>query len=325
MWCFCKTLRMSVPLFLLFTMLFLTACSGESGAAASLNTPASSAESAAPDAPLRDSTPEVIVPEAAGLNVLSSDIASIDVSNVSAGYLILHYTGSNEKVKFQISAPDGVTCTYLVTDFDKDIVYPLTGGSGTYVLTLLESVHPAEDLYAIVMTMEAPVSISDEFLPFLSPNVYVNFRANSASVKKGAELAQESYCDLDVINHIYQYVTKTIVYDEEKAQTVSYGYLPSPDETLASGKGICFDYAALMSAMLRSQKIPTRLEVGYAGEIYHAWISCYVEEIGWVDNIIEFHGESWSLLDPTLAAGNEREEVSQYISDGSNYIVKYRY
>ena len=42
-----------------------------------------------------------------------------------------------------------------------------------------------------------------------------------------------------------------------------------------------------MSAMLRSQRIPTKLDVGYSGDVYHAWISCYVTEVGWVDNIIE--------------------------------------
>lgn len=54
--------------------------------------------------------------------------------------------------------------------------------------------------------------------------------------------------------------------------------------------------------MLRSQGIPTKLEVGYVGEVYHAWISCYVDETGWVDNIIEFDGKDWSLLDPSLGA-----------------------
>ena len=104
----------------------------------------------------------------------------------------------------------------------------------------------------------------------------------SLSVLKGTELAKECCSDLDVIENIYYFVTQTITYDEEKAQSVTYGYIPNPDETLSLGKGICFDYASLMTAMLRSQQIPTRLEVGYAGEVYHAWISCYVDEIGWV-------------------------------------------
>ena len=80
-----------------------------------------------------------------------------------------------------------------------------------------------------------------------------------------------------------------------------------------------------MSAMLRSQGIPTKLVVGYSGDAYHAWISVYLKETGWVDKIIEFNGKSWTLMDPTLAASNSRSSVQKYIGDGSNYTVKYSY
>ena len=80
-----------------------------------------------------------------------------------------------------------------------------------------------------------------------------------------------------------------------------------------------------MTAMLRTQRIPTRLEVGYSGEIYHAWISCYLTEKGWVDNVIEFDGKNWSLMDPTLASNNGKGSVKKYVGDGSNYTVKYTY
>ena len=46
---------------------------------------------------------------------------------------------------------------------------------------------------------------------------------------------------------------------------------------------------------------------------------------GWVDNIIEFDGKDWSLMDPTLAASNSASSVKKYIGDGSNYTVKYSY
>ena len=106
---------------------------------------------------------------------------------------------------------------------------------------------------------------------------------------------------------------------------MAYGYLPNVDDTLKSGKGICFDYAALMSAMLRSQRIPTKLEVGYAGEVYHAWISVYLTGTGWIDDIIEFDGQSWSLMDPTFAASSSSSGLKKYIGDGSNYVLKYSY
>jgi transglutaminase-like putative cysteine protease len=80
-----------------------------------------------------------------------------------------------------------------------------------------------------------------------------------------------------------------------------------------------------MTALLRTQGIPTRLEVGYSGEVYHAWISTYVDEMGWLDNLIQFDGTSWQLLDPTLAANNDATSVKDYLGDGTHYLSKFTY
>ena len=95
---------------------------------------------------------------------------------------------------------------------------------------------------------------------------------------------------------------------------------------LAQKKGICFDYAALMTAMLRSQDIPTKLVVGYTGSLYHAWINVFLEGQGWVDNVIYFDGHDWKLMDPTFASsGKQSKEIMQYIGNGGNYKAKYSY
>ena len=228
-------------------------------------------------------------------------------------------------MKYQIITPKNITYTYLVTNCTSPTVFPLSGGDGDYTFVLLESVDAKNNKYAIRYTKTLSVVLENEFLPFLTPNVYVNYNLESIVVEQSVSLSQECFCDLDVISNIYHYVTEHIRYDTKKAQTVAYGYIPNPDETLTSGSGICFDYASLMTAMLRIQHIPTRLEVGYAQETYHAWISCYIAEIGWIDNIIEFDGKNWSLMDPTLAASNTRSSVKKYIGDGSQYLVKYTY
>ena len=169
------------------------------------------------------------------------------------------------------------------------------------------------------------VELTNDFLPFLYPNQYVNFSQDSKAVSLAAQLTSGLTSDVEALTAIYEYVTANITYDNEKAATVSGNYLPDIDETLSTKKGICFDYASLMSAMLRSQRIPTKLDVGYSGEVYHAWISCYVDEVGWVDGIIKFDGRHWSLMDPTLAASNSAANVKKYVGDGSNYTTKYTY
>ena len=166
-------------------------------------------------------------------------------------------------------------------------------------------------------------TLENEFLPFLYPNQYVNFTPSSAAVKQGEELAKDAADDLGLVETIYNYVVDNISYDYDKADNVAKGYLPVVDETLATKKGICFDYAALMTAMLRSQGVPTRLVIGYVGELYHAWISVYIEGQGWIDNIIYFDGTQWTRMDPTMAATSRQQE--KYTGDGSEYHEMYVY
>lgn len=276
-------------------------------------------------APPRDSTSNVKTPQASGEVTHGADNVLFDASHVSDGYVMLNYSGANEKVKFQITTPDQTTYTYPVSNYGNYSVYPLSGGDGTYTLAVFESASIEDDLYAVAFTQDIEVTVTDEFSPFLYPNCYVNFTEESATVKKGEELAVDCYSDLEVVTNIYNYVIKEITYDIEKAKTVPYGYIPVPDDTLSSGTGICFDYASVMASMLRSQRIPTKLEVGYVEDVYHAWISCYVDEIGWVNDLIEFDGSNWSLMDPTLGANNKRSDVKKYIGEGNKYMVKYTY
>lgn len=304
-------LHLSYLLIAIFCLL-LGGCSGSSSASRKEHS-----------GPPRDSTPKVLTPSADGVTVYQNDLASIDASNTSQGYVMVKYNGTNEKVKLQITCPDQSCYTYLISDRGAYDTFPLTAGNGSYALQVLENV--AGDTYTVSLAQSINVSIEDEFLPFLYPNQYVNFHTDSKAVSKGSDLAKDTYSDLDVVQNIYNYVIKNISYDTEKAQNVSYGYVPDVDDTLSSKKGICFDYAALMTSMLRSQNIPTKLEVGYSGDAYHAWISTYIDDKGWVDDIIQFNGNTWQIMDPTLAATNDSAAVKKYVGDGSHYVVKYTY
>lgn len=304
-------LHLSYLLIAIFCLL-LGGCSGSSSASRKEHS-----------GPPRDSTPKVLTPSADGVTVYQNDLASIDASNTSQGYVMVKYNGTNEKVKLRITCPDQSCYTYLISDRGAYDTFPLTAGNGSYALQVLENV--AGDTYTVSLAQSINVSIEDEFLPFLYPNQYVNFHTDSKAVSKGSDLAKDTYSDLDVVQNIYNYVIKTISYDTEKAQNVSYGYVPDIDDTLSSKKGICFDYAALMTSMLRSQNIPTKLEVGYSGDAYHAWISTYIDDKGWVDDIIQFNGNTWQIMDPTLAATNDSAAVKKYVGDGSHYVVKYTY
>lgn len=308
----CKKIRLISVFFLIFAASFFTGCTGGKGAEDSENHTEEH----------RTTVTDVLVPSPSGSEVYGNDIVSIDASNTSDGYIMISYSGSVEKVKLQITVPDGTIYSYNLRPGNYE-TFPLSGGNGTYLLTVLENV--TDNKYAISFSQELSVTLTDEFKPFLYPNQYVWFTPDSQAVALGVEISENASNDLDYVEQIYRYVIEHITYDDELAANVQSDYLPVIDRTLSSKSGICFDYASLMAALLRSQNIPTKLVVGYSGDAYHAWISVYLKEIGWVNNIIEFDGKNWSLMDPTLAANNSNSSVGKYIGDGRNYIVKYSY
>lgn len=271
---------------------------------------------------LRGSTSYCYVPTADGTAETHNDYASIDYSHASEGYIMARYTGTCPKVKMQIKYPGAVTYTYNLVSDDYE-AFPLSSGSGTYEITILENV--VDTSYLISLTTTIEVNITNSFGPYLYPNQYCNFTSSSQVVAKAAKLSETANSDLDVVANVYNYVISSITYDYDKAQTVPSGYTADVDAILNSGTGICLDYAAVMASMLRSQQIPTRLEVGYVGDAYHAWISTYIKDVGWVNGIVQFDGTSWKLMDPTFAANSSEDELREFIGDGSNYVVKYMY
>lgn len=272
----------------------------------------------------RDNTPVCLIPEAPGETIYENEYAHLDASNVSEGYVVVRYTGESPKVKLQITGPNEITYTYnLAVSAPTDEVFPLQSGNGQYTINVFENIEGTQ--YSMAFSQVVDVALTDEFLPFLYPNQYVTFDSSSKAVEKGAELAYSCNNDLEVVSEVYNFMIENISYDYEEAETVQSGYIPDVDEVLDTCTGICLDYSALMVTMLRSQRIPTRMEIGYAGTAYHAWLSTYIEDIGWVNGMIEFDGTEWSLMDPTFASNTKEASLREFIGDGSNYSVKYIY
>ena len=280
-----------------------------------------------PQVPLAGGT-MVLTPTSPGTDIYTGGGATVDVTNCAEGYVTVACRSAS-RIKVQVTKSGGTTYTYNLNNGGAYEVFPLTGGDGTYKIGVYENV--TGDKYAEAVSANISVTLRSQALPFLYPNQYVNFSANSNAVAKGQALAQTAGSDLEIIANVYNFVIGSITYDTQKAQTIQQGglqgYLPVVDEVLASGKGICFDYASLMAAMLRSQQIPTRVELGYVSNgAYHAWISTYIAEVGWINGIIQFDGKSWKLMDPTFASsGGASDSIMQYIGNGSNYRTQYLY
>ncbi len=103
----------------------------------------------------------------------------------------------------------------------------------------------------------------------------------------------------------------------KKITTLTYDYVPDIDIILDESTGICYDYSVLLSAMLRSQGIPSKLIKGYCSftDVYHAWNEVYM-----VDS------ESWVVVDTTYDSYMYRKRRSYtFEKNREDYSTSYEY
>lgn len=260
----------------------------------------------------------VVVPVASGTSVAENARVRIDYSNVRDGYFMVRWLGdAPADVRVAMNGPSGIEYQYRIGDGNWHVI-PLTCGNGTYVVRIAAAA--GDGRFSVAKSMNLSVALTDELAPFLRPNQFVNFNADSEVVRLASEITAGSNNMFESVTAVYNWVVQNIEYDFELARTVQSGYIPNLDRVLEVRRGICFDYASLMTAMLRSQGIPTRLVIGMVGDVNHAWISVFSEATGWVQEVIQFDGQTWNLMDPTFTStGNSSEEVRRFIGNGANH------
>lgn len=211
--------------------------------------------------------------------------------------------------------------------------FPLQMGDGEYTVKVCIE-NPKGLVLALASTYKHEEKNANAV--FLNPSKLVNFNKDSKMTKKAAELVKGLTTDIEKAGAIYEFVIDSLTYDAEKAKQIASGaikeYTPVIDEIVSAGKGICYDYATLFAAMLRSQGIPAKLVMGYVpntnpgapagATIYHAWNEFYSKEKGsWIKiNEMEFKGNTFERVDPTLDSGNRGKKAAmEFIGNGSNY------
>lgn len=267
--------------------------------------------------------PEVRTVSSPGTEVFTCGSGSIDYSNAAEGYISVTYTGGSDSAKLRM------ICGEQTYDHDialgKADYFPLSCGSGSYTLQLYE--HAEGKMYSLLIDKTVKLNVASETEMFLLPNHYVMFDKGSAAVAKSAELCAGKSGTVEKLAAVFTWLTDNVTYDKELAKTVRSGYCPDPDRTLAAKKGICFDYASLLCAMMRAQGVPTRLAVGYAAtDIYHAWNEVYTEETGWITPQLLLKSKGYNIVDATFyASAADKGKISDYISNAGNYSAIYYY
>lgn len=233
----------------------------------------------------------------------------INTGNTAKGVVLvnIHVAPDGRYWKAILKGPTG-SFSYDLLKRNTEIGLPLQMGNGSFTLTIYEGVSSTSFSNRMAHTFN--VTLNSSLSPFTASSVMVDFASNSTCTTLAASLVAGKTTQVARIDAIYQWIVANIAYDRTLSASISSGtvksYIPNPDATLRARKGICFDYAALMAAMLRSQGIPTRLIIGQIAQGYHAWNEVYIDGTGWIEiggtNYKQIDGGTWVLFDPTLAA-----------------------
>ncbi len=138
---------------------------------------------------------------------------------------------------------------------------------------------------------------------FIESDNLVNYEHAEKTKQLAEELRNQSLSDEQFIMRAFMLVTETN-YDYELIENGLNDrfYISDPDKTLETGKGICSDQAILLTAILRSQGIPTKYVIGTEGDGWHAWNEILINGV-------------WVSVDPTFE--------TFYISDEHKAVVEY--
>jgi transglutaminase/protease-like cytokinesis protein 3 len=205
-----------------------------------------------------------------------ADGKAIDTSMVNSGLIGVRYLNqSGKKMKLMVEK-DGTRYTYNLKGDNSLETFPLQSGNGNYKVSIMENTEG--NRYRYLLTESVSVKADNANAAYLNSIQMINWNRDMAAIKKAAEITSGVSQEEEKVKVIYNYIVSNIRYDTSKLNNLPSTYLPVIDETLQSKLGICYDFASLNAAMLRSAGIPTKLVMGYAEGVngYHAWNEVYM-------------------------------------------------
>lgn len=232
------------------------------------------------------------------LSVLTSPIGLVaqeinsnyfNTANLSDGIIHINYSLNNNKKIKLIIEKGNQKYTYNLKKDGNIETFPLQMGSGQYKISILENKESNKYTYVEAITID--VKIKDDQSLYLSSIQNINWDESMAPIKKAQELMTGKQNDKEKIKSIYDYIVRNYKYDYAKVDKLEYDYLPDIQRTFLNDNGICYDFASLYAAMLRSQGIPAKLVTGYTDNVngYHAWNEVYIQS-----------ENRWIIVDPTF-------------------------
>ena len=235
---------------------------------------------------------EVFATSTYNINIIDDRTISISGSSIKNGDRVL-VEKDDQKYYYSLASTGGTL--------------PLQLGNGTYDVKVLEKV--SGNKYKVLSKKSLNLNKFDEREAFLTSAQPVEWAQNGQVSKLAQDLTKGLGTDKEKIKAIYDYIVQNISYDFNKINGLNDDYLPNNEDTLKVLSGICYDYASLFGAMLRSLEIPTKLVKGYKSDIvaYHAWNEVLIDG-------------SWVIIDTTYDSAFVKGNISvSMIKSNSDY------
>ncbi|MEK4062384.1 MULTISPECIES: transglutaminase-like domain-containing protein [Paenibacillus] len=241
-------------------------------------------------------------------NASSVESGWLNTSQLSQGVVQVSYDVPKDKrIKLMITK-DNKSYSYNLYASKSTETFPLQQGNGAYKVSVLENT--SGNKYKVLSSETVDLSMSNTNAVYLSSVQNVKWNSSDKAVLKAKQLTQGLTTDEAKVQAIYNYIVANVKYDYTLAANVTQDYIPNNDNTLASKKGICYDYASLFATMLRSEGIPTKLVMGNTSyvSVYHAW------------NEVLLNGK-WVTIDTTVDAGLGKNKETGFTKASSKYTA----
>ena len=234
----------------------------------------------------------LILSNAPAVNASGISYVNVDTGKLNFGVVTVSCfrVNSDKKLKVLVEK-DGKRVYYDLKNDGTEESFPLQFGNGVYTVGVLENT--TGNNYRYITRKTVILELEDELSVYLASVQNVKWNSDSLCARIASELTDGLKSDTQKIKAIYNYVISNITYDREKSSTLETGYVPDIDRIIADKQGICYDFASVFAAMLRSQGIPAKLVKGYTPNAvgYHAWNEVYNPETG-----------KWMVIDTTYDA-----------------------
>lgn len=246
-------------------------------------------------------------------------VTGVSTKDANKGVFHARYVGITGSAKVEVRYENRRAQIYHISPGKEYTAIPLSHGSGKYRIRMLESVMEKRDYYRVIYDSTIEVNLENSLDPFRQSGYYIDSSTNSYTAKLAREIVKGCSTEGDKVEAIYDYIVHNVSYDNNLASNPPANYKPLNERTLSNGKGICIDYAALMTSMCRSQGIPAKMVSGNVdnGE-FHAWVEVYISDGSSIPSAVGGQANGWTLIDPTYGSNATYRDV------GSNYNIKQR-